>query len=47
MASLADVKSDIAPDALSVSHPVFGLPGFRGPQEEIVRHVTAAAIAWC
>ena len=26
-------------DALSVLHSVFGLPGFRGAQEEIVRHV--------
>src|SRR6201747_77596 len=29
-----------APDALSVLNSVFGLPGFRGAQEEIVRHVT-------
>src|SRR4051812_39433963 len=28
-----------APDALSVLNSVFGLPGFRGEQEEIVRHV--------
>src|SRR5256885_337350 len=35
-----DVKSDIAPNALSVLNSVFGLPGFRGAQEEIVRHVT-------
>src|SRR3954471_3221028 len=28
------------PDALSVLNHVFGLPGFRGAQEEIVRHVT-------
>src|SRR5437764_1156735 len=28
-----------APDALSVLNSVFGLPGFRGAQEEIVRHV--------
>src|SRR6476661_2558208 len=27
-------------DALSVLHSVFGLPGFRGPQGEIIRHVT-------
>ncbi|MDE2380279.1 DNA helicase RecQ, partial [Bradyrhizobium sp.] len=26
-------------DALSVLHSVFGLPGFRGAQEEIIRHV--------
>ncbi len=31
---------DNAPDALSVLNSVFGLPGFRGAQEEIVRHVT-------
>src|SRR5207244_13348679 len=35
-----DVRSDIAPNALSVLNSVFGLPGFRGAQEEIVRHVT-------
>ena len=29
-----------APDALSVLNSVFGLPAFRGAQEEIVRHVT-------
>src|SRR3981189_3635671 len=34
------VKSALAPDALSVLNSVFGLPGFRGAQEEIVRHVT-------
>src|SRR5471030_2149622 len=34
------IKSDAAPDALSVLNSVFGLPGFRGAQEEIVRHVT-------
>jgi ATP-dependent DNA helicase RecQ len=39
-ASARAVKSDIAPDALSVLNSVFGLPGFRGAQEEIVRHVT-------
>src|SRR5438128_10173008 len=38
-------KSKIDPDAfqtanaLSVLHSVFGLPGFRGAQEDIVRHV--------
>ena len=37
--SAPDVKSDIAPNALSVLNSVFGLPGFRGAQEEIVRHV--------
>ena len=39
-ASAPDVKSDISPNALSVLNSVFGLPGFRGAQEEIVRHVT-------
>ena len=33
-------KSDIAASALSVLNSVFGLPGFRGAQQEIVRHVT-------
>src|SRR6266481_776410 len=33
-------ESDIAPNALSVLNSVFGLPGFRGAQEQIVRHVT-------
>src|SRR5438309_4971603 len=28
------------PDALSVLHSVFGLPGFRGAQGEIIQHVT-------
>src|SRR5215469_1207040 len=27
-------------DALSVLHSLFGLPGFRGAQDEIIRHVT-------
>ena len=31
---------DNAPDALSVLNSVFGLPGFRGEQEQIVGHVT-------
>ena len=31
---------DTAPDALAVLNAVFGLPGFRGEQEKIVRHVT-------
>ena len=35
-----DIKSGIAPDALSVLNSVFGLPAFRGAQERIVRHVT-------
>src|SRR3954447_9340294 len=33
-------SSASAPDALSVLNSVFGLPAFRGAQEEIVRHVT-------
>src|SRR3954454_15069751 len=36
----APALADRAPDALSVLNSVFGLPGFRGEQEEIVRHVT-------
>src|SRR3978361_1445483 len=39
-ASAVGRESDLAPDALSVLNSVFGLPGFRGAQEEIVRHVT-------
>ena len=39
-ASVPDRVSDVTPDALSVLNHVFGLPGFRGAQEEIVRHVT-------
>src|SRR5260221_1119067 len=34
-----NVKSAAAPDALSVLNSVFGMPAFRGAQEEIVRHV--------
>jgi ATP-dependent DNA helicase RecQ len=34
-----NVKSDTAPDALSVLNSVFGLPAFRGAQEAIVGHV--------
>jgi len=37
-ATLQDGTS--SPDALSVLNSVFGLPGFRGEQETIVRHVT-------
>ena len=40
-ASALNAKSDAVPDALSVLNSVFGLPAFRGEQEEIVRHVTA------
>jgi ATP-dependent DNA helicase RecQ len=38
--STRDKATDDAPDALSVLNSVFGLPSFRGAQEEIVRHVT-------
>src|ERR1700754_985710 len=31
---------DNAPNALSVLNSVFGLPGFRGAQEQIVGHLT-------
>src|SRR3981189_1322446 len=40
IASAVNPKSDAAPAALSVLNSVFGLPAFRGAQEEIVRHVT-------
>jgi ATP-dependent DNA helicase RecQ len=40
IASARKGGTDVAPDALSVLHSVFGLPGFRGAQQEIVRHVT-------
>jgi ATP-dependent DNA helicase RecQ len=33
-------ESGIVPDALSVLNSVFGLPGFRGAQQEIIGHVT-------
>jgi ATP-dependent DNA helicase RecQ len=33
-------ESSVAPAALSVLNSVFGLPGFRGAQEEIIGHVT-------
>jgi ATP-dependent DNA helicase RecQ len=40
-ATAATLKSPSSlPDALSVLNSVFGLPGFRGEQETIVRHVT-------
>src|SRR5437764_11568061 len=38
-ANASAVAHDRAPDALSVLNSVFGLPGFRGEQETIVRHV--------
>jgi ATP-dependent DNA helicase RecQ len=34
-------ETELAPDALSILNSVFGLPGFRGEQEAIVRHVSA------
>ena len=37
--STRDRETENAPNALSVLNSVFGLPGFRGAQEEIVRHV--------
>src|ERR1700761_5537663 len=40
IASLRPRDSGSAPDALAVLHSVFGLPGFRGAQEQIVRHVS-------
>src|SRR5580700_593207 len=40
IASAAKQESGTTPDALSVLNHVFGLPGFRGAQAEIVRHVT-------
>lgn len=40
MATVPDRVSDTTPDALSVLNHVFGLPAFRGAQEEIVRHVS-------
>src|ERR1700737_4570459 len=40
MSSARHQDADIAANALSVLSSVFGLPGFRGAQEEIVRHVT-------
>jgi ATP-dependent DNA helicase RecQ len=39
MTSAPDREPGIAPDALSVLNHVFGLPGFRGEQEQIVNHV--------
>src|SRR6202048_2680879 len=39
MSSTRHQDADIAANALSVLSSVFGLPGFRGAQEEIVRHV--------
>jgi ATP-dependent DNA helicase RecQ len=39
-ANASALQRETAPDALSVLNSVFGLPGFRGAQEEIVGHVT-------
>jgi ATP-dependent DNA helicase RecQ len=39
-ASVLHATSEVAPPALAVLNSVFGLPGFRGAQEAIVRHVT-------
>ena len=41
MASAPNATTDTADRALAVLHSVFGLPGFRGAQEKVVRHVTA------
>src|SRR3977135_1174642 len=38
-ANASALQRESAPDAHSVLNSVFGLPGFRGAQEEIVRHV--------
>lgn len=40
MASADHATTETTPDALAVLNSVFGLPGFRGAQEAIVRHVT-------
>ena len=40
-ANASALQRKSAPDALSVLNSVFGLPGFRGAQQEIVGHVTA------
>jgi len=40
IASDRNRTSKAAPSALAVLNSVFGLPAFRGAQEEIVRHVT-------
>src|SRR6188508_33042 len=36
----ADSSDALGADALARLHQVFGLPGFRGAQEQVVRHVT-------
>src|SRR5437667_992327 len=40
MTSVPNTTSGTAPDALALLNSVFGLPGCRGAQEAIVRHVT-------
>ncbi|MDO9059021.1 MAG: RecQ family ATP-dependent DNA helicase, partial [Bradyrhizobium sp.] len=40
VATTPNRAAEVSRDALSVLNHVFGLPGFRGAQEEIVRHVT-------
>jgi ATP-dependent DNA helicase RecQ len=39
-ASAAKRQSSVTPEALAVLNSVFGLPAFRGAQEEIIGHVT-------
>jgi ATP-dependent DNA helicase RecQ len=39
-ASAATRQSSVTPEALAVLNSVFGLPAFRGAQEEIIGHVT-------
>ncbi|NPV25270.1 DNA helicase RecQ [Bradyrhizobium aeschynomenes] len=41
MPSAPNAPTDTADRALAVLHSVFGLPGFRGAQEKVVRHVAA------
>jgi ATP-dependent DNA helicase RecQ len=36
-----------AADPRAVLRQVFGYDAFRGPQEEIVRHVIAGGSGWC
>jgi ATP-dependent DNA helicase RecQ len=40
LAPARNAETYVAPDALSVLNHVFGLPAFRGEQENIIRHVT-------
>jgi len=41
MDATPEARSDIASDALSLLNSVFGLPSFRGAQQQIVSHVAA------